>query len=100
MQGVLIAELAVLFLLQLFGRLFLVYKRNIVAAFALCALKTDDVSHFHSLQTNINLKGAAALSRPAHILLRYDLSDDAGADCTAAFAYCEAKSFLASLSAR
>ena len=26
--------------------------------------------------------------------LRYDLSDDAGADCTAAFAYCEAKSFL------
>ena len=47
MQGVLIAELAVLFLLQLFGRLFLVYKRNIVAAFALCSLNTDDVSHFH-----------------------------------------------------
>ena len=51
MQGVLVAELAIFFLLQLLLSLFLVYKRNVVAALALGALKTDDVSHAYSLQT-------------------------------------------------
>lgn len=51
MQGVLIAELAIFFLLQLFLSLLLVYKRDVVAALALGALKTDDVSHAYPLQT-------------------------------------------------
>ncbi len=53
MQGVLVAELAIFFLLQLFLRFFLVHKRNIIAALALGALKTDDVSHAYPLQTKI-----------------------------------------------
>ena len=51
MQGVLVAELAIFFLLQLFLCLFLIYKRDVVTALALGALTTDDVSHAYSLQT-------------------------------------------------
>ena len=50
-QGVLVAEFAVFLFFELFGGFFLVHKRNIVAALAFCALKTNDVCHFLSLQT-------------------------------------------------
>jgi hypothetical protein len=45
MQGVLAAEFAEFFLLELFRRRFLVDKRDVIAAFALCALQTDYFSH-------------------------------------------------------
>jgi hypothetical protein len=50
-QGVLLAELAVLLLLELLRYFFLVDQRHIVAVLALCALKSDDVRHVSFLQT-------------------------------------------------
>ena len=50
-QGVLVAEFAVFLFFELFCGFFLVNKRYIVAALAFCALKTNDVCHFLSLQT-------------------------------------------------
>lgn len=46
MQGVFVTELAIFLLFKFLCRLFLVYKRHIVAVLAFGALKTDDVSHY------------------------------------------------------
>ena len=51
MQGMFVTELAIFLFFKFFGSLFLVDKRHIVAALAFCALKTNDVCHFLSLQT-------------------------------------------------
>ena len=42
MQGVLAAEFTEFLLFKLFRRRFLVDKRDVIAAFALCALKSDN----------------------------------------------------------
>ena len=62
MQGVLAAKFAEFFLLKLFRRRFLVDKRDVIAAFALCALKTDYFSHVIQLQVKEFVTGGAATS--------------------------------------